>query len=144
MNNIKRNRGFTLFELLVSISIIAILVALATASYSSAQRKARDSRRMQDMEAVRRAAEQYYMLSSGSYPTANWSVGSSWAVSGQTVLQAFPQDPKGVAYTAPVTATTSTYCMCAYSEGGGGNCVNRDCNYQTSGTKNWYCVSNQQ
>ena len=45
-----KNKGFTLFELLVSISIIALLTALATISFSSAQKKARDSKRIQDME----------------------------------------------------------------------------------------------
>ena len=35
----KIKNGFTLFELLVSISIIAILTALAIVSYSSAQKR---------------------------------------------------------------------------------------------------------
>ena len=56
----KKRKGFTLFELLVSISIIAILTALATVSYSIAQKKARDARRTQDMDAIRKAQELYY------------------------------------------------------------------------------------
>ena len=140
----KKKNAFTLFELLVSISIIAILIAVASASFGSAQRKARDARRMEDMETIRKAAEQYYMLSNGSYPTSGWSAGSAWAVGGQTVLQAFPRDPKGISYTLPpTTLTTSAYCMCAYSETGTGNSTDRNCSYNGGGTT-WYCVSNQQ
>jgi prepilin-type N-terminal cleavage/methylation domain-containing protein len=57
-------QGFTLFELLVSISIVGILSALAIVSFSSAQKKARDSRRVQDMELVGKAAEQYMLNNS--------------------------------------------------------------------------------
>jgi prepilin-type N-terminal cleavage/methylation domain-containing protein len=141
--NMKKKNAFTLFELLVSISIIAILVALATVSYSAAQRKARDSRRMQDMETIRKAAEQYYMLNSSNYPVAGWSAGSQWAVNTQTVLEAFPMDPKGVGYTAPSTPpTASAYCMCAYLENGNGN-SGFGCVYSAV-PKSWYCVNNQQ
>ncbi len=50
----ENNLGFTLFELLVSISIIAILTAMVSLSYSVAQKKARDARRRQDMESVQK------------------------------------------------------------------------------------------
>ena len=146
----KKYKGFTLFELLVSISIIAILTALAVVSYSAAQKKARDARREEDMQNIQKAAEQYYMLNSSSYPfaggtpAANWTAGSTWTVNGQSVLQGFPLDPKGIAYTAPPTTTASAYCMCAYSENAAGNCANMDCNYSTAGAKNWFCVNNQQ
>jgi type IV pilus assembly protein PilE len=139
-----KNAGFTLFELLVSISIIAILVAVATASFSSAQRKARDAKRIQDIEAVRKAAEQYYMLSNANYPTVS-GVGVSWAVGSQTVLESWPSDPKGVGYTAYVpTLTASTYCVCAALESGNGNSTTSGCNFVAAGTKNWFCVRNQQ
>lgn len=141
----KNKKGFTLFELLVSISIIAILVAVASTSFSAAQKKARDARRMEDMESVRKAAEQYYMLSNGSYPLqALWVAGQAWTVNSQSVLPVFPSDPKGIGYTVPTTATATAYCMCAFSENASGNSTDRNCSYAAAGTKNWYCVSNQQ
>jgi prepilin-type N-terminal cleavage/methylation domain-containing protein len=141
---IKKN-GFTLFELLVSISIIAILMALATASYSAAQKKARDARRQEDMGSVQKAAEQYYMLNSSNYPVAGWAgVGTSWSVNGTTVLPVFPTDPKGVGYSAPSVSSATTYCMCAHMEGATGNSHLGDCNYATAGSKDWFCVNNQQ
>lgn len=63
-----KGNGFTLLELLIVISIIGILVAVGLASYSSAQVKARDSRRLQDMKTVQTAMEQYF-AENNAYPT---------------------------------------------------------------------------
>jgi len=139
----KKKTGFTLIELLVSISIVAILSALAIVSFGSAQKKARDAKRSQDMLMLQKAAEQYYSLSGSKYPTA-YGVGVTWAVGGQTILEVVPQDPKGVGYTTPITLTDSAYCICAYMEGAQGNSTNRSCNFVAAGTKSWFCVKNQQ
>lgn len=57
----KRNSlGFTLIELLIVISIIGVLAAVGFVSYSSAQSKARDSRRKQDLKSIATALELYY------------------------------------------------------------------------------------
>lgn len=42
MNNLRRNKimGFTLLEILVVISIIGILIAIGSAAFSTAQKKA--------------------------------------------------------------------------------------------------------
>lgn len=47
--------GFTLIELLVVISIIGILAAFIVASFTSAQKKARDAKRKADLDAVKKA-----------------------------------------------------------------------------------------
>ena len=71
----KAKRGFTLIELLVVISIIGILAAFIVASFTSAQQKARDSRRKADLDALKKALElqksdstgaKYYNSSTGS------------------------------------------------------------------------------
>jgi len=62
-------KAFTLLEMLVVIGIIAILVALGTSSYSTAQKKARDARRKSDMKSFQNAMEQCYSVNSYSYPT---------------------------------------------------------------------------
>jgi len=141
MKIIKRERGFTLFELLVSISIIGILVALASVSYSAAQRKARDARRIQDMKSIQNAAEQYYSINSYAYPL---SYSGTWTVSGQTVLEQYPTDPKTdwTAYSA-TNVSTSTYCVCARMENTtGGNSSSNACAFVSGGA--YYCVKNQQ
>ena len=59
--------GFTLIELLVVISIIGILVAGATASWTNAQRKSRDAKRKSDFKSVQTALELYFQTN-GKYP----------------------------------------------------------------------------
>ena len=138
-----KKTGFTLFELLVSISIIAILTAIATVSFSGAQKKARDSKRIQDMNFVQKAAEQYYSFSSYVYPI---NAGKWTATNGQVVLDIFPNDPKGVGATAYVytSAAGASYCACATTEGNIGNSNDTLCTNFVSGTGIYYCVKNQQ
>lgn len=133
---IKKN-GFTLFELLVSISIIGILVAVASTSYGSAQKKARDSRRSEDLNSIQKAAEIYYSQNSYVYPST-----TSVFVSSGLMLQ-WPNDPKGVGYTAYSYRIGTTYCACAAVESvNSGNSSNNSCTFATSG--NFYCVKSQQ
>lgn len=53
-------KGFTLIELLVVITIIGILATGATALYTGAQQKARDSIRISEIQVVKSAVEQAY------------------------------------------------------------------------------------
>lgn len=142
----KIKKGYTLFELLVSISIIAILVALATASYSAAQKKARDARRQEDLESIRKAAEQYYMLNNSNYPTS-CSTGNAWTVNGTTVLESFPKDPKGGTYNVN-SCGAAGYCVCTTLENQAGNgnssAVNDCLHFSGVGATGYYCVKNQQ
>lgn len=61
MSTVKNNtRGFTLIELLVVITIIGILATGATATYTSQIQKARDTTRINDVEALKSGIEQSY------------------------------------------------------------------------------------
>lgn len=55
-----KNTGFTLVELLVVIAIIGILSSTAVVNLSSAKAKARDARRIQELEQFIRGLEIYY------------------------------------------------------------------------------------
>ncbi len=105
----KINLGFTLFELLVVISIIAIITAVGVASYSSAQKRARDARRKQDMQAIQKAFEQYYASNDSVYPDTR--------ASAREIMPAFPlADPKsGDLYDGQPNdeLLTTGYCICA-------------------------------
>lgn len=142
-----KNRGFTLVELLISISIIAILSVVLSVSFSKVQKNGRDQRRISDLKAIQSAAEQYYLLS-GSYPNSvNYyrSTSPAWTVNNQIVLQHFPDDPKNTSpYVYNVTGVNSTsYCVCATME------VTKNSNAETNqcsfvNATSYYCVKNQQ
>lgn len=69
----KNRLGFTLIELMVAISIIAVLMAIGVVSYVQANRNARNARRAADMEQVRSALEMY-RNENPTYPaTTSWS-----------------------------------------------------------------------
>ncbi len=59
--------GFTLIELMIVIVIIAILATIGLVMYTNVQRSARDSKRIQDINAIQNALEQYRAFN-GSYP----------------------------------------------------------------------------
>jgi prepilin-type N-terminal cleavage/methylation domain-containing protein len=138
----KNKKGFTLFELLVSISIIGILTALASVAYSGAQKKARDARRLEDVKLIQTAAEQYYSQSpTYIYPA---SAGTWVSGSGSTVLSAFPRDPKTkVIYTYTPGAANSSYVVYAQMEDiSNGNAATTACSI--GGTGSYFCARNQQ
>lgn len=68
-NKHKKRSGFTLFELLVSISIIAVMTAVAVVSFGGMNKKSRDARRTADLEKIRVALETAKQIGV-TYPTS--------------------------------------------------------------------------
>lgn len=132
--------GFTLFELLVSISIIGLLIALATVSFSAAQSGARDSRRRGDLTSLRNAFEQYYSANN-AYPDGVGTLSSELA---PYLPGGLPQDPDpnpATEYTFESTPTS--YCGCVLLEKeDGGNAGANDCSAPGSG--DYFCIQNLQ
>jgi prepilin-type N-terminal cleavage/methylation domain-containing protein len=65
----KLRKGFTLIELLVVIAIIGLLSTLAVVALNSARAKARDAKRISDVNQIRTALE-LYLNDQQAYPVA--------------------------------------------------------------------------
>lgn len=108
LNIMRKNKGFTLIEILVVVAIIGVLAAIGLGSFASTQAKARDSKRKSDLSAISRAVEMYYN-DFGRYPTSDASgnivgcgstgtTACSWGGSftaTTTYMQDMPSDPNG-------------------------------------------------
>lgn len=70
-----KKKGFTLIELLVVIAIIGLLATLAVISFTNAQTKARDAKRVSDMKQLQTALESYGSQA-GSYAFSDCANGS--------------------------------------------------------------------
>lgn len=86
----KSGAGFTLVELLVAISIIAILSAVGLAIFSNIQSKARDSIRKNDLRSLATALEIYFQKK-GQYIGTPQGDGSCTVNSGQFYNEITPQ-----------------------------------------------------
>lgn len=77
----KKFKGFTLVEMLTVVAIIAILASIVVVNVNSARMRARDGRRISDIEAIAKAMEMYLYREGGgtSYPDV-----SGWAYSTET------------------------------------------------------------
>ena len=64
----KQIRAFTLIEMLVVISLIGILAALALVSFGGAQKQARDTTRKSDLKQYQTSVEGYASKNGGLYP----------------------------------------------------------------------------
>jgi prepilin-type N-terminal cleavage/methylation domain-containing protein len=131
----KKNKGFTLVELLVTISLIAVLTAIAIVYYGNTQKKARDNKRRSDLEQVRAALEMY-RSQNGSYPAGSWSdLGSALTGGTDPYISELPSDPRS-SYNYYYDSAGTTYDLCAYLEGdnpgdcpGSPSCGDSNCNY---------------
>lgn len=92
-------QGFTLVELLVVVSIIAILSVIGITVFSSAQKGARDAKRREDMIALKNAIAQYSLVNH-AFPANGCSISSNgdWPASFKSALepayiQQVPKDP---------------------------------------------------
>ncbi len=146
----KKTQGFTLIELLVVTAIIAILTAVAISTYSGIQARARDTKRMGDIDEFRKALELNYVEAIPSqpayYPTPTGLMFSDGVV---------PIDPKpSQSYTITVTPGIGipysnwtslggrfpTYIICAKLEIKASGNANENGNFIANG--DYYCKQN--
>ncbi|PID30992.1 hypothetical protein CR983_02345 [Candidatus Saccharibacteria bacterium] len=118
MSGKKHWRGFTIVELLVVIVVISILASIGTVLYGDTQRRARDEKRLADIELLQNALEQY-RSDHGSFPLENPNPGiDGWEVStDQTFMQSLAPYLGEKKVTPPVSNSTSLYRYRQFSAG---------------------------
>jgi prepilin-type N-terminal cleavage/methylation domain-containing protein len=68
LTKLRNKTGFSLIELLVVISIIAILSAVLTANFMGMRERARDAQKIEDLNSLKNSLRMYYN-DNQSYPT---------------------------------------------------------------------------
>ena len=114
-----RRKGFTLVELLIVISIMAVIAAIMLATLQTARGKARDANRYESLIQIRNALNRYYS-DFGAYPAtpnqwyssepgdANFSNNSGNWIPGLVssgMIGSLPRDPQGGLSANTVCAT---------------------------------------
>ncbi|PIY72259.1 hypothetical protein COY87_01960 [Candidatus Roizmanbacteria bacterium CG_4_10_14_0_8_um_filter_33_9] len=133
--------GFTLLEMLVVLGIIGVIMTIITSSFSTAQKKARDTKRKTDINTIQKAVEQYYSVCGYKYPTPinTPDIGSVYCEDPSTVIMTLaPKDPKTddpYVYTAPDDGVSYSLCI-----------PTREAArvFESEESVSTFCVSNQQ
>lgn len=73
----KRWYGFTIVELLIVITVIAILAAITIVAYNGVQERAQNTRKISDIKSVQRLIEAY-RAENGSYPQTTNNPKANW------------------------------------------------------------------
>ena len=121
MDNLKKRlnrkgKGFTLVELLVVITIIAILSVTAFVTLGGETVKARDSKRKQDLSLIQNALEIVFINETG-YPDDPLAIGDGDGEIKKKYLSEVPRDPRDHDYEYGLKG--STYLMVATLENDG-------------------------
>ena len=82
----RRNKGFTLIELMIVMAIIVILAGIATALYTNSMQRSKEAVLKSDLFRMRDAIDQYY-ADKNKYPE------SLDALVSEKYLRAIPVDP---------------------------------------------------
>jgi prepilin-type N-terminal cleavage/methylation domain-containing protein len=89
----KRKKGFTLIEMLIVITIIALLASLILVGMGGARQKARDARRIADLHNVQNALELYFSQN-GRYPaSSDWNTLVTTLTGAGIGVSQVPKDP---------------------------------------------------
>lgn len=129
-------KGFTLIELMVAISIVAVLATIGFSLFQNTQGQARDAKRKQDIDSIATVLEQKFNAATGTYT----------AIAGTDfTTQVVPIDPLNTGiyvYSGSPATGVSTYVVCTRLENPTGNSSDNIGTAAPNG--NFYCRRNQQ
>jgi prepilin-type N-terminal cleavage/methylation domain-containing protein len=120
-NLLKKEKGFTLIEIVLVLAIAGLLLVIVFLAVSGAQKSRRDTQRKNDLSRIAAQVESYASNNGGQYPTgaqftANLGVGGAYALTNA-------KDPlSGNVYTygGLVVPSGGTSAGVAYTIGGAG------------------------
>jgi prepilin-type N-terminal cleavage/methylation domain-containing protein len=122
--------GFSLMELVIALTILALLAVFAMQTFGEQRYKARDSRRKAHIEQFHKSIEQYY-TEENEYPVGNFDTVQPLLAERDQLRIGEAKDPINkppyvYTYESP-TASGSGYCICATLEGGTNGNSGADC-----------------
>lgn len=149
MFSFKKNNSlifsFTLLEMLVVLGVISTIIGFSFATYTTAQKKARDSKRKQDIKTIQNILEQYYSICKFRYPLNSGSIPATIQAKiddgceYNTQVFKIPNDPLGGSYQC-LNCNQQSYTLCPPDLGGGIFLETENCNSINLSC----CVTNQQ
>ena len=102
-NPLKKEKGFTLIEIVLVLAIAGLLLVIVFLAVSGAQKSRRDSQRKNDLGRIAAALENYASNNNGTYPATAAAATTAMA---SYLPQANYQDPlSSTSYGAQTTAT---------------------------------------
>ncbi|MFH1346887.1 MAG: prepilin-type N-terminal cleavage/methylation domain-containing protein [Spirochaetota bacterium] len=115
----KKNKGFTLIEILIVIAIIGLLSSVVLVGLGSFRARGRDARRIADLRSVQNSLEIYY-VKNNSYPVvSNWTDLRNTLIGAGIGVSVVPNDPlsvSGPTYYYGYSSDKQSYVMSATLE----------------------------
>src|ERR1044072_114498 len=103
----RKQKGFTIVELLIVIVVIGILATLVIVTFTGIQQKARNTKRQTDINAVNSHVEAFY-AQNGYYPTLAHINDATWRGTNMKGLDANAlKDPKGSSQALAASASNT-------------------------------------
>lgn len=119
-----RRKGFTIIELLVVITVIAILVGIALPRFKGMQDEGNIAKAKAELRTLQSAVESYYIHNSNAYPaTGAAALQTALAAAVPSIINYVPTDPfssTGADYGYVLGGTNSKFYV-IYSAGPAGN-----------------------
>ena len=113
-------RGFTIVELVIVISVMAVLATISIMAYTGIQERARDGKRVSDMGALQKALEVYKSQNGDQFPAIQYG---GWNESSIAPINAFlkPLRDTGVLAEIPLDPINDATYRYKYYRYGAGN-----------------------